>query len=138
MAILFWYNHHRAKAFDQALPGPQPHLEKIIVGLGRNNVSIGTNDILQITTADVYIAIQTSEKKFLHHETLKSMQSRLDPQKFLRIHRSTIINLDAVVSYKSRLNGDYDVLLMNQQETRLSRNYAAAFKMALGNNHRLS
>ena len=128
IALLFWYN--------QTVPVPQTYLEKITVVAGRNNVAIATNDIILIAAADAYIAIQTNEKKFLHHDTLKSIQAKLDPNKFLRIHRSTILNIDQVHSFRSRLNGDYDILLLNQQETRLSRNYAAAFKKAMHNHTR--
>jgi two-component system, LytTR family, response regulator len=128
IAILSWYSNRQVLPVQDAAPVQNSPVERIVIGAGRNNISIATSEIILISAANDYIAIQTASKKYLHTETLKSIQAKLDAHRFLRIHKSAIINLDNVVSYRSRLNGDYDILLSNQQETRLSRNYAPAFK----------
>lgn len=109
------------------------YVESIVVGTGRNYITVPVQDIEYITAERPYICICTKSKKHLHSESLKSIILRLDGTVFVQIHRSTIVNLRSVVSYKSRLNGDYDVLLKSQQEVRLSRNYVSAFKASLGN-----
>lgn len=103
-------------------------VRKIIIGNGKNNTVVEVNDIYQITAETPYISIQLEGKKYLHTETLKSISTQLDNKTFVRVHKSTIVNLDKVVSLKSRLNGDYDIFLKNGVELRLSRTYVANFK----------
>ncbi|PZX57914.1 LytTR family DNA-binding domain-containing protein [Algoriphagus chordae] len=106
-------------------------LEQLIVGSGRTKTAIHCKDILYIRAASPYIEIHVDAKKHLHTSTLKSVLEQLNPAKFVQIHKSTIVNLTKVISYKSRLNGDYDVQLSNQKEIRLSRNYVDNFKQKL-------
>lgn len=103
-------------------------LESLIIANGRKYTPIAVSSILYLTAATPYVAVHLENKRFLHNESLKSIDKKLNRLGFVRIHRSTIVNLSKVVSYKSRLNGDYDVLLEDGTETRLSRNYAPAFK----------
>lgn len=113
-------------------------LEHLVIHSGKGNTRVATTDIVVITSATPYIAIQLENKKYLHTETLKSVGKQLDNTVFVRIHKSTIVNIRHVVSYTSRLNGDYDVLLKNGLQTRLSRTYAAAFKKAFASGHPLT
>ncbi len=102
--------------------------DQLVIYYGRSNLIVPINQIVFIRSSSPYIEIHTADKKYLHSETLKSMVEKLDSAQFLQIHKSTIINLQQVVSYKSRLNGDYDVLLQNGYELRLSRNFVNRFK----------
>ncbi len=104
------------------------YIDQLIVGSSRIKTAIKTSDIFYIAAEAPYIAIHSLDKKHLHTATLKSVLDQLDPEKFVRIHKSTIVNLTKVISYKSRLNGDYDIQLSNQQVLRLSRNYVDNFK----------
>ncbi len=112
----------QAADFNPKLP------DQLVIGSGRSNLLLPVNQIVFIRSSSPYIEIHTADKKHLHSETLKSMVEKLDPAQFMQIHKSTIINLQQVISYKSRLNGDYDVLLQNGLELRLSRNYVNRFK----------
>ncbi|SHF27071.1 LytR/AlgR family response regulator transcription factor [Pedobacter caeni] len=124
-AFLYRYQQVTQKKQEEV---PAMKLQKITVGSGRNYSSIAVEEILYISSCAPYIAIRTQQKKHLHGESLKSMMDKLDPQQFIRIHKSTIVNVNHIRSYKSRLNGDYDILLKNEEEIRLSRNYASDFK----------
>jgi two-component system, LytTR family, response regulator len=106
-------------------------IDKIIIETGRNRIVVLTENIHFIRSSSPYVTIHTLDKKHLHSETLKTLLGKLDPNQFIKIHKSHIVNIKKVVSFKSRLNGDYDVLLVNQQEIRLSRNYGPAFKELL-------
>ncbi len=102
--------------------------DKIMIQKGRDSIAIETKDIVSIVSCSPYIAIQTNDKKYLHSDTLKSIQEKLDKDQFVRIHKSSIIQLDKVSSFRSRLNGDYDIHLKNGELLRLSRNYLKGFK----------
>lgn len=113
---------------EQAASPKQPALQQILVGTTKHRVVVPLDEIICINSSAPYVAIFTKHKDYLHSETLKSLEETLPKQYFVRIHKSTIINVREVISYTSRLNGDYDIRLSNQHEVRLSRNYAKEFK----------
>lgn len=100
----------------------------MVVSDGNKRTVIETNDILYISASSPYVYIHHLKKRYLHNDTLRSMSARLDSETFVRIHKSTIVNIAAVRSFRSRGNGDYDVIISDGSELRVSRNYAAAFK----------
>jgi len=104
-----------------------PISQYLTVSSGKNNSRIKLSDILYIKAANPYIAIQLEKKQYLHSETLKSILEILD-SRFIRVHKSSIVNIDKVLSYKSRLNGDYDLMLQDGTKIRLSRNYVNDFR----------
>lgn len=106
-------------------------LEKIIINNGRENIIVWVDDILQITSATPYIFIHLTHKKYLHSATLKVMSQQLDSNTFIRVHKSALVNISKIKSFKSRLNGDYDLLLINGDAVRLSRTYTPYFKKYL-------
>lgn len=103
-------------------------LDKIVINNGKDNVIVDVCNIIQITSATPYVFIHLENKKYLHSETLKSICAQLDGNVFIRVHKSKVVNIKKVSSFKSRLNGDYDLLLTNGELVRLSRTYAADFK----------
>lgn len=114
---------------------PQTMLVESKVGLARINITNGTNnilveinDIISITASSPYCCIHTAKGKYLYPQTLKSFEQNLDSAIFLRVHKSSIVNIKKVVSYKSRLNGDYDLTLENGHIVRMSRNYKLKFR----------
>ena len=100
----------------------------LLVSQGNVHTAVAVDEILYITASTPYINIHLHHKKYLHNETLRSMLEKLDNQKFVRVHKSTIIHIRQVKSYISRSNGDYDVTMSDGFVVRLSRNYAANFK----------
>lgn len=136
--FVFGHRYLSYKLTDMVSLNMKSYVRKIIVVNGKNNSVIDVNDIHQIMAETPYISIHLEEKKYLHTETLKSISTQLDNKKFVRVHKSTIVNLDKVVSYKSRLNGDYDIILKNGVELRLSRTYVANFKSNFKNHYQVA
>ncbi|GAB4532420.1 MAG: hypothetical protein Tsb0010_13470 [Parvularculaceae bacterium] len=83
-------------------------------------------EIEAIRAAGDYIEAITAEGAFLRREALKDIEARLDPQAFIRVHRSAIVNLDAIDSLKPEGRGDYTITLNCGQTIRLSRSYREA------------
>jgi two-component system, LytTR family, response regulator len=75
-----------------------------------------------IEAADNYVILHTISGSHLMRESMTSLESRLDPQNFLRIHRSTIINLKRVRELRSIGFGDRLAVLRDGTEVRVSRN----------------
>lgn len=116
----------------------QRFVTSIIVSENNKKTAIVTNDILYFSANSPYVTIHHQSKKYLHNETLKSLEKQLNNHEFIRIHKSYVVNISKVVSYQSRLNGDYDLTLTDDTVLRLSRNYAAAFKACFKDRHHLT
>ena len=117
----------------------QNFITSLIVSDANNKkIVINTNEILYFSANSPYINIHHPVKRYLYSDTLKSLQIQLDNDQFIRIHKSYIVNISKVISYQSRLNGDYDLLLSDNTTLRVSRNYAATFKSAFEPQHRLT
>ena len=106
--------------------------EFLLVTSGKKTEKIPTESILYISSATPYVEIWTGERKSLLMGTLKSFARKLDPSMFVRVHKTALVNINKVASLNSRRNGDYDLLLANGQELRLSRNYVQEFRRLFG------
>jgi two-component system, LytTR family, response regulator len=78
-------------------------------------------DIRWISAEENYVRINTASEKHFFRETMTSLQQRLDPNVFLRIHRSAIVNLHHVREIKNEANGEATVLLDTGDRVRMSR-----------------
>lgn len=115
----------------------QPSYQNVfVVSEGGNRISLEINDIYFFSANSPYINIHHKTRKYLYSETLKSVMSKINDSEFVRIHKSTIVNLKQVQSYKSKLNGDYDLTLKDGTLLRISRNYASDFKVKFHQSHR--
>jgi two-component system, LytTR family, response regulator len=104
-----------------------PPSTTLLVTEGKTSIPIALTAISHIQSADPYIAIYASGRKHLMAQSLTGIMDQLDAR-FIRIHRSTIVNTQSVHKWTSRGNGDYDVTLSDGTMVRLSRNYVRAFR----------
>lgn len=127
LSVAYFWIHPRSsdpQANQQKVP------KTITVKNGKSSVIIDVREIKWIGSDGAYIDIHTRDKKHVTLESLKNIIHSL-PDNFKRIHRSTIVNIDRIKELKSRGNGDYDVIMDDQQVLRLSRNYAKPLKGVL-------
>jgi LytTr DNA-binding domain len=110
-------------------------MSTILVADGNKKHRINVSEVVYFSASPPYIIIQLEGKKYLHHETLKSISSQLNPQQFVRIHKSAIVNINCVIAYTTRFNGDYALTMTNNVQLRLSRNFAAGFKNLFNQTH---
>ncbi len=122
------FNYIRANRNQLTVSECNSYLESIIVRNGSHNTVLYVRDIFHLTAETPYVSIKLESKKYLQTGTLKSICEQLDPELYIRVHKSSIVNIEKVVSFKSRLNGDYDLLLRNGDQIRLSRTFASNFK----------
>jgi two-component system, LytTR family, response regulator len=113
------------------VPLYSPHL---LVQEGHQKILVTKQEIQHIQSSPPYVVIYTPAKKYLHKTTLGKIQEELPSDQFVRIHKSTIVNTQQIASFRSRQNGDYDIVLKDQTLLRLSRNYASDFKRVMGTN----
>jgi two-component system LytT family response regulator len=96
---------------------------RLIVKDGGRIHAIRISDIDWIEAAGNYANLHCGKTSYLMRETLSALETRLAPQRFVRIHRSTIVNLDRVRELKSSANGEYHVTLESGIRLALSRTY---------------
>ncbi len=80
-------------------------------------------DIDLIQAADNYVCVHVNSEQHFVRETMNSIESRLDPDKFVRVHRSKIINIDRIKELHPWFHGDYQVVLNNGTQLTMSRTY---------------
>jgi len=101
----------------------QKTIKTITAKNGIRRIKVDISTILFIKSDRPYTMIYTNGQKYLHDESLKVLESFIDSQIFLRVHRSAIVNINHIKELKSRKNGDFDGVLTNGQSVRFSRHY---------------
>ncbi len=96
-------------------------------------LTVATDEILWVEAAGNYVQIYTDRKTHLVRHTVKSMELKLDPQRFIRVRPSAIVNIDAVQALNARAGGDYTVVLDDGTEIRSSRGYRDRVEQMLCN-----
>jgi DNA-binding LytR/AlgR family response regulator len=91
----FFQLRHKAFAFEK-----EQESDFIIIKQGYEKCKLRTQDILYLESMKDYTRLMTAEKQYLVLATLSSMQEKLTPGKFVRIHRSYIVNLDKIEKVK--------------------------------------
>ena len=98
--------------------------EKLINVKDRGKIfRVEVDSIEHIEAAGDYMCIRTADNSLILRETMKDLERRLDPRKFQRVHRSTIVNLDQVRQVKPHTNGECFLVLDSGQEVKVSRSY---------------
>jgi len=98
--------------------------EKLINVKDRGQIfRVEVDSIEHIEAAGDYMIISTGDNSLVLRETMKDLERRLDPRKFQRVHRSTIVNLDQVRQVKPHTNGECFLVLESGAEVKVSRSY---------------
>jgi two-component system LytT family response regulator len=84
---------------------------------------VDVDTIERIDAAGDYMCIQTGDNTLILRETMKDLEKRLDPRRFQRVHRSTIVNLDQVRQVRPHTNGECFLVLDSGAEVKVSRSY---------------
>ena len=98
---------------DASPEGPAPdRFEKMINIKDQGQIfRVDVDTIERIDAAGDYMCIQTGDNTLILRETMKDLEKRLDPRRFQRVHRSTIVNLDLVRQVKPHTNGECFLVL---------------------------
>ena len=98
--------------------------EKLINIKDRGQIfRVDVDTIELIEAAGDYMVIKTGDNSLVLRETMKDLERRLDPRRFQRVHRSTIVNLDLVKEVKPHTNGECFLVLQSNSQVKVSRSY---------------
>jgi two-component system LytT family response regulator len=101
----------------------QRPFERVLVKTGTRFEFVRVADIDWIEAAGNYVTLHVGTRAPLLRHTLNGIEQRLDPERFRRIHRSVIVNLDRVKDIHALASGDYCARLADGTELRVSRGY---------------
>jgi two-component system LytT family response regulator len=99
----------------------ESYRKRLLVNNGTKDSFVNTNEIEWVEAADYYSRLHVGAKSFMVRETIKQLSATLDPEKFVRIHRSAIVNVDSVREILRDKNGDGSVVLKDGSQVRMSR-----------------
>ncbi len=94
---------------------------------------VKTSDIEWIDAAGDYMCVHAGGNTHIMRKTMKDLQTLLNPDVFLRIHRSTIVNARCIKSAQTLNNGEYMLSLENGSQLKVSRSYRDKIKQLFGN-----
>ena len=70
-----------------------------------------------------YVRLHVGRESYLLRDTISGLEAQLDPSSFLRVHRSTIVNIDRIQELQPWFHGEYRVVMQDGAELTLSRTY---------------
>jgi two-component system, LytTR family, response regulator len=108
------------------------YLDRLAVKTGGITRFVRVKDIEWIEGTGVYVTLHSSGKAFLYRTSLTDLAQSLDPSRFLRIHRSAIVNIESIVQLEPLSHGEFEVLLKDGSHPRASRTYRTAMEKRLG------
>ena len=125
------------ETYGESLPGDvapprRTYLERLAVKAHGKVTLLRAAEIEWIDAEGDYVRIHVGKAWHLLRETMKNLELQLDPERFVRIHRSTIVNLEKVKELQPFFRGEYVVVLQNGTTLKLSRGYRDHFQTRLG------
>ncbi|MGH9794793.1 MAG: LytR/AlgR family response regulator transcription factor [Candidatus Acidiferrales bacterium] len=122
----------RLLALLGSIRAKQQHRERLVVREGGRIFFLRAEEIDWIEAAGNYLRLHAARQSHLIRETMAGIEAQLDPAKFARIHRSTIVNLDRVRELLPGPHGDSTLLLRDGARLTLSRTFRARFDERFG------
>jgi len=113
-------------------PAADLPLDRLVVKSGGSTRFVRAADIDWIEAAGVYANLHVGGKELLYRAALSELAERLDPLRFVRIHRSAIVNIESILHLEPISHGEFEVILKDGSRSRISRSYRAQLEKRLG------
>jgi len=121
----------RAADLAAAARGPGQFLERIVVQDGARVHVVAADKLDWVEAQDDYVSLHSQGREYLKQQTISSLEERLDPSRFLRIHRSVIVNLERVARIEPYTKDSRLAILANGTKLPVSRAGYARLKEML-------
>ncbi|MGA8090004.1 MAG: LytTR family DNA-binding domain-containing protein [Terracidiphilus sp.] len=123
----------RVMKMVSAAPAPlERRLDRLVVKAGGTTRFVRAIDIDWIEAAGVYVTLHVGGKELLYRAALNDLAEKLDPRRFVRVHRSALINIESVLQLEPISHGEFEAVLKNGSRTRVSRTYRVQLEKRLG------
>jgi two-component system, LytTR family, response regulator len=124
--------NERLVALLEDLKTPQGHLERLVVKSSGRLFFLRAEEIDWIESSGNYVSLHVGPESHLLRETMNGIETKLDPARFIRIHRTAIVNIDRIRELQPLFHGEYDVVLRTGTTLTLSRGYRDRLQGLLG------
>ena len=104
-------------------PAHQEPLDRVVIKSGGRIYFLKTEEIDWVEGAGDYLTLHSGSQTHLIRETMGNFHAKLDPQKFLRIHRSTVVNIERIKDIRPLYKGEYVITLTSGASLKASRGY---------------
>lgn len=122
----------RMMRMASAAPASERRWDRLVIKSAGTTRFLRVADIDWIEAAGVYVNLHVAGKELLYRTALNELAEHLDPKRFIRVHRSAIVNIESIVQLEPLSHGEFDVVLRNGSRTRVSRTYRALLEQRLG------
>ena len=122
----------RFRAMLEDIKAGSKFLKRLTIKLTGHTILLPTDEIDWIEGYGNYLKVHAGRESHLIRGTMQSLESKLDPETFVRVHRSAIVNIEKIKEIYPRSNGDQDLVLQSGEQLMLSRKYRDRFLAALG------
>jgi two-component system LytT family response regulator len=123
----------RIASLLETLAAPPRVLKRLAVRSAGKTRFVDLDDVLWIQAAENYVQLHTATSRHLVHATMQSLLERLDPEAFVRIHRSAIVNVRHVSQIETAGQGDYVLTLVNGASIQSGRMYGEIIRKWVSN-----
>jgi two-component system LytT family response regulator len=113
----------RVAALLEYLSSARKAPDRLAVRTNGRVVFLKTSEIDWIEAADNYACLHCAKETHVLRETMSELEARLDPARFIRVHRSAIVNLDRIKELQPWFRGDYKVVLNDGTELTLTKSH---------------
>jgi two-component system LytT family response regulator len=113
-------------------PTTNRRIDRLVVKSGGTTRFIRVVDIDWIEAAGVYVNLHVAGKELLYRAALNELVDKLDPMRFIRVHRSVIVNIESILQLEPISHGEFEVVLKDNSRARVSRTYRAQLEKRLG------
>lgn len=117
---------------DSGRQETRSYLKRISVRTGGKIHFINVEDIDWIEADNQYVKIHTGARHQVHRQSLSELETLLDPAQFIRIHRSTIVNVDSITSLEPHFRGDFVISLQDHTKLKLAKSRKEALRELMG------
>ena len=107
-------------------------IDRLPVKANGKVMPVRTADIDWIEADHDYVLLHVGDKSWILRETIASVEMRLALSGFVRIHRSALVNVDRVRELRPRAKGEFDVVLRDGRQLKMTRNYRSAVERLVG------
>jgi two-component system, LytTR family, response regulator len=127
--------HARQHLSTRRAGAPEPASERrdrLVIKSSGRIYFVRVSEIDWCEAAGNYVRLHVGPQTHLVRGTMAHIESQLDPKQFIRVHRSTIVNVDRIQELRSSFNGEYMILLHDKTRLTLSRGYRDGLQTKLG------
>jgi two-component system, LytTR family, response regulator len=123
----------RLQSLIDDLKTNQKYAERLVIKTAGRIFFLGVEEIDRIEAADNYVRLHAGRDSHLLRETMNNLERRLDPALFLRVHRSTIINVRRIKELHPLFRGEYEIILHDGTRLTSGRGYRTRLQELCGN-----